>query len=182
MWKCLAKYRKHNRCSIKTLAMFGFDWLHLSLSLLLFPLWYEWLRIGFFKGFYLFIFRKKGREGKEKERERKICKRNVDWLSLTHPQLGTWPATQACAPTRNETCDLPVCRPEPNPLSHTSQGGTIFYLFIYFLIKKNFWECLLIFRALLSKNGLLISKAISWYYNSLLLYIQIRKSSFVELI
>ena len=36
-------------------------------------------------------------EGKEKERERHI---NV-WLPLTPPVLGTWPATQACAPTGN---------------------------------------------------------------------------------
>ena len=33
------------------------------------------------------------REGKEKERKRNI---NV-WLPLTHPQLGSWPTTQACA-------------------------------------------------------------------------------------
>ena len=32
-------------------------------------------------------------EEREKERERNI---NV-WLSLTHPLLGTWPTTQACA-------------------------------------------------------------------------------------
>ena len=35
----------------------------------------------------------------EKERERNI---NV-WLSLTHPSPGAWPATQACAPTENQT-------------------------------------------------------------------------------
>ena len=36
-------------------------------------------------------------EGREKERERNI---NV-WLPLMRPQVGTWPATQACAPTGN---------------------------------------------------------------------------------
>ena len=44
---------------------------------------------------YLFCFL--GGEGKEKERERNI---NV-WLPLAHPQLGTWPTTQACAMTGN---------------------------------------------------------------------------------
>ena len=56
---------------------------------------------------YLFIFREKGREGKEKERERNI---NV-WLPLARPLLGTWPATQACALTGNRTHDLLVCSP-----------------------------------------------------------------------
>ena len=37
---------------------------------------------------YLFLER---REGKEKERERNISV----WLPLTHPLLGTWPATPA---------------------------------------------------------------------------------------
>ena len=32
--------------------------------------------------------------------------RNVNvWLSLQHPPPGTWPATQACAPTGNQTSD-----------------------------------------------------------------------------
>ena len=25
-----------------------------------------------------------------------MCERNIDWLPLAHPLLGTWPATQAC--------------------------------------------------------------------------------------
>ena len=32
-------------------------------------------------------------------------------LPLSHPQLGTWPTTQACAPTRNRTSDCLVRRP-----------------------------------------------------------------------
>ena len=31
----------------------------------------------------------------------KKFERNIDWLPLAHPQLGTWPATQACALTGN---------------------------------------------------------------------------------
>ena len=69
----------------------------------------------FFKIFYLLI---DTGEGREKERERNI---NVH-LPLVLPLLGTWPATQACSLTRNQTCDPLVCRPALNPLSHTSQG------------------------------------------------------------
>ena len=52
--------------------------------------------------FYLFTFRW-GRKG---ERERNISV----WLPLVHPQLGTWPAPQACALTGNPTGDLSVLR------------------------------------------------------------------------
>ena len=64
---------------------------------------------------YLFLER---REGKEKERERNI---NV-LLPLTCSHLGTWPATQACALTGNQTSDPLVCRPTLNPPSYISQG------------------------------------------------------------
>ena len=33
-----------------------------------------------------------------------------------------WPATQACALTRNQTSDTLVHRPALNPLNYTSQG------------------------------------------------------------
>ena len=42
-----------------------------------------------FQRFYLFIFRERGGEGREKERERNISVR----LPLTCPSLGTWPPT-----------------------------------------------------------------------------------------
>ena len=54
----------------------------------------------------------------EKERERNI---NV-WLSVMHLVLGTWPATQVCALSGNQTRDPLVRRPALSPLSHTSQG------------------------------------------------------------
>ena len=60
------------------------------------------------------------REGKEKERERNI---NV-WLPFMQPLLGTWPATQACALTGNQTGDPLICKLALNPLSHTSQGSS----------------------------------------------------------
>ena len=67
--------------------------------------------VCFFKRFYLFS--EKGREGgREGERER-----NIYWLPLTCPQLGTWPTTQACALN-----PWPFGSQASNPLSHTSQG------------------------------------------------------------
>ena len=70
---------------------------------------------------YLFL---EGGEGGEEERER-----NIDRLPLAHPQLGIWPATQACARTGNRTGNVLVCGLTPNPLSYTSQGECNYFLF-----------------------------------------------------
>ena len=66
-----------------------------------------------------------GRQGKDRRnrRETLMCERIIDRLTLTRPQPGIWPATQACALTGNQTGDLLVCGTMPNPLSHTSQGS-----------------------------------------------------------
>ena len=48
------------------------------------------------------------------------------WLPLEHPLPGTWPATQACALTGNQTSDPLVCRMALNPRSPASQGSTSF--------------------------------------------------------
>ena len=61
-----------------------------------------------------------------------MCERYINWLPLTCPQLGTWPATQACALTRNWTCDILVCRPVLSPLSHTGQS-------FHFVFNVNSW-------------------------------------------
>ena len=53
-----------------------------------------------------------------------MCERYIVQLPLAHPQLRTWPSTQACALTGNRTCNLSVCRPALSPLSHTVQGPT----------------------------------------------------------
>ena len=83
-----------------------------------------WIGVGSLPGSWLwdcggkhsvFCFRDRRRET---GRERNI---NV-WLCLTHPLRGTWPATQACALTGNETGYPLVRRPVLNPLSHTSWG------------------------------------------------------------
>ena len=55
----------------------------------------------FFLRFYLFIFRQRGREG-EREGEKHQC------MVASHtPLRGTWPTTQACALTGNQTSEWP---------------------------------------------------------------------------
>ena len=74
---------------------------------------------GTYFRFHLFIFRERGREGEERER-------NINaWLPLTDPILGTWPTTQACALTGNQTGNPLVHRPALNPLSHTARTGEL---------------------------------------------------------
>ena len=74
----------------------------------------------FFKSLFIY-FQREGKGRREK-------KRNIHvWLPFTHPLLGTWPATQACALTGNQTSDPVVYRPVLNPLSYTSQGTKISY-------------------------------------------------------
>ena len=75
---------------------------------------------SFFKRFYSFTFRE--REGRERGRETSMCDRCIDRLSLTFPQVETWPTTHACTLTGNQKSNLSVHRPALNPLSHTSQG------------------------------------------------------------
>ena len=65
--------------------------------------------------FKIYLFLGKGRE-EERERNIKV------WLLFECLLPGTWPATQACALTGNQTRDPLVRRPALNPLSHTGQG------------------------------------------------------------
>ena len=97
---------------------------------------------------FLFLDRE---DGWEKERERNI---NV-WLPLTHPLLGTWPATQACALTANWIGDPLVRRLAFNPLSHTSQGWLCYllnfmlffnFLFVVITFIKSLFLLLFFFR------------------------------------
>ena len=62
-----------------------------------------------------FICRERGREG-ERQEEKQMHKRNIDWL-LQRPQQGPG------QPAGNQTSDPLVCRTNPNPLIHTSQGS-----------------------------------------------------------
>ena len=76
--------------------------------------------IDFLKRFYSFIFRE-GKGGRKRGRENDV------WLRLAHPLLGTWPATQACAPTGNTTSDSFVPSAALSPLSHLSPDSTLIF-------------------------------------------------------
>ena len=81
---------------------------------------------------YLFIclFLERGeRRGKKGEKYQCVV------ASHTSPPLpGTWPTTQTCALTRNQTSNTLVCRPALSPLSHTSQGPKYFSSEINFIL------------------------------------------------
>ena len=57
------------------------------------------------------------------------------WLPLLRPLLGTWPTTQACTLTGNQTGNSLVLRLALNPLSHTSQGCFKFLKNILFIFR-----------------------------------------------
>ena len=71
----------------------------------------------FFKKDFIYLFLEKEKEGK-REGEKHQCV-----VAAHTPLLGTWPVTQACVLTRNQTGDPLVHSPALNPLSHTSQGS-----------------------------------------------------------
>ena len=76
----------------------------------------------FFKRFYLFIFRERGREWKKRGRERSMLRETLIGCLSHAPQPGTWPATHACALMGNRTGNPLVCRLALSLLSHASQG------------------------------------------------------------
>ena len=90
---------------------------------------------AFFFFFKDFIYLPSEREERrEKKRERNI----IVWLPFVCSQLGTWPATQACALTGNQTGNPSICRLALRPLSHTSQGSPAFFKGIFLRLKQNF--------------------------------------------
>ena len=67
------------------------------------------LRLCLFPLKIAFIYLERG-EGREKDRETLMYERYINQLPLAHPQLGAWPATQACALTGYRTGHLSVHR------------------------------------------------------------------------
>ena len=70
-----------------------------------------------------------------------MCEGYIDWLPLTHPQLGTRPTSQACALTGNRTSDISVLRLALklafSPLCNTSQSP-LFILIIHITEWQNY--------------------------------------------
>ena len=87
---------------------------------------HRWHLLYFFLKNFIYLFLERGK-GRENQRESNINVGNIYRLPLMHPQLGTWPATQACALTGNQTGDLMVHRLALSPLSQISQGCILIY-------------------------------------------------------
>ena len=87
----------------------------------------------------LFIYFRERKGGRKRERNINVQ------LPLMCPLLGTWPATQACALTGNQTSDRLVCRPVLNPLSHTSEGNYYCFNFPLFCFPDYvyFWQAII---------------------------------------
>ena len=80
---------------------------------------------------YFIAFRERGRERETHrcEREKLIgCLSYMPRLRVMGAWTGMEPATQACALTRNRTCDLSVTGQHSNQWNHTSQGSTPYFL------------------------------------------------------
>ena len=88
----------------------------------------EITHFGFFKDLiYLFFLERE--KGREKEREGKISA----WLPLVRPLLGTWPATQSCALTENQTGYHFVSQPSAQS-AELHQPGLHFLIFKKFIV------------------------------------------------
>ena len=73
-------------------------------------------------GQFLFIFRKRVREG---ERETLMWERNMYRLPLLCTLTWDWTHTKACMLNGDRTCNLLLCMMMPNQLSHTCQARNI---------------------------------------------------------
>ena len=119
----------------------------------------------------MYLFLERG-EGREKERER-----NIDRPPLACSQLGTWPATPACALSGNRTVTLQFSGQCSIHTGHTSQGSLL--IFIYHLWV---WDCqfhVFAFPSLLldkcdSFNSLVVRLLYStifwWFWMMIILY------------
>ena len=99
------------------------QWCFVNVDLLRIPNNNDWKTLNIFKRFYYLFFRERGKGERKRGRETLMCKRNINCLPLAHFQLGTWPATQACALTGNLNGDLlVVCRPGTQPTEPHQPG------------------------------------------------------------
>ena len=78
-----------------------------------------------------------------------MCERNIDWLPLACPQPWAWPATQACAQTGNQTCDLLGLQVSAKPIEPHQPGLFLKFLlftvgkkisFVFFFLFETYWK------------------------------------------
>ena len=67
-----------------------------------------------------------------------MCERYIHLLPLARFQLGTWPATQACALTGNRTVNFLVCGLALNPLSHANHGSMYYFNWLNIRTESSF--------------------------------------------
>ena len=63
-----------------------------------------------------------------------MCERNINWLPLTCPHLGTGPTTQACALTRNQTRQPVGFQDDAEPIERHQSGHASHYFKIMVLL------------------------------------------------
>ena len=80
--------------------------------------------IAFKKGFYLFIFRMRGREGWG--RETLMWRRNIDWLTLISPL------------TRDQTCNPGICPGQPFAIWNDVQPTKLHWSGQHIMLNLNF--------------------------------------------
>ena len=125
----------------------------------------KYKELTFFLRFYLFL-----EKGEGKEREKHQCV-----VASYMPPMGTWPATQACALTGNQTCNPLLHRPILNPLSYNSQGKNWHSYALNLTIKVSFWVT---FRGILKFSSCRYSTFLV-YLNNILLLLRMGKVSFL---
>ena len=99
------------------------------------------------KNYFIYLFFREGEGERVGEKHQWVKYWLGAWnINQEYPQPRTWPATQGCTLTRNQTCDLLVCRTTSNPLSHTSQDHKVLCYPLTVIIpspKSNVWQLLI---------------------------------------
>ena len=80
--------------------------------------------ILFFLRFYLFIFRERGKEG----RETSMWERNIYWLPLVHSTTGDWTCNLGMCPDQELNLWPFTLQDNAQPMIHTGQGKHILLL------------------------------------------------------
>ena len=95
-----------------------------------------------------------------------MSKRNIDWLPLACPHLGTEPAIQAYALTENRLVTCLLCRMTPNSLSQSGMGWDIEYLCVFGFSPNGINTCTKEISTIMS-NVLSFWKWPGWWKNRL---------------
>ena len=87
------------------------------------------------------------------------------WLSVAHPQLGTWSTAQACVLTGNRNGDLLIQRLAHNSLSHNSQGY-LYMLKVQLPLKYSSFDVIYLSRCFLHCSKQFLNSSISIFFSA----------------